>query len=210
MEFPELKVRHLGSRSYEESLSDMQSFVQSVDDTTTSEIWLVEHPPVYTLGTACSLSTLIQTDIPTVKTDRGGQITYHGPGQIIMYPLIKLKDFKLGVKGLVDALEQSAINTLAEYGLQSVRRDGAPGVYIDEKKISALGLRVKRGWSYHGLSLNVAMDLSPFSNIDPCGYKGMEVAQLSDYVEDVSFTEVTTVLLEQFTALLKESHTASE
>jgi len=174
-----LLIKDIGSRTYEECLSDMQSFVQKAAETnadTQSEIWFVEHPPVYTLGTACSLSTLIETDIPTVKTDRGGQITYHGPGQIVMYPLLCLEDFGLGVKTLVDALEQSVINTLAEFDVEAARLEGAPGVYINKKKIAALGLRVKRGWTYHGLSFNVDMDLSPFSNIDPCGYKGMEVA----------------------------------
>lgn len=200
----ELIVKNLGEISYESSFSLMQEFAQNSPEDAASEIWFVQHPPVYTLGTACDLSTLIQTDIPTVKTDRGGQITYHGPGQVVMYVMLRLKSFGMGVKALVESLEQAAIDCLADYSLTAERKEGAPGVYIGEKKIAALGLRVKRGWSYHGLSINVDMDLAPFSNIDPCGYKGLEVAQLKDYAGSVSCAEIEQKLKEKFTTILAD------
>lgn len=153
-----------------------QSEPSAVDD----QIWLIQHPPVYTQGTACTQDTLLPSDIEVVKTDRGGQLTYHGPGQIIMYPLLHLKTHGLGVKALVSKLEQAVIDLLAAQKVLGLRRDDAPGVYVNRAKIAALGLRIRRGNSYHGLSLNVDMDLSPFENIDPCGYQGLQVTQLLD------------------------------
>jgi len=166
-------------------------------------IWLLEHHPVYTQGTACKLDTFLPTDIPVVKTDRGGQITYHGPGQIVMYPLISLKRYGIGVKSLVAALEDSVIATLQEFGVTGERRENAPGVYVENAKIAALGLRIRRGTSYHGLSLNVDMDLEPFKNIDPCGYEGLDVTQLSDLSDsEVSPGAVGERLLANFVALI--------
>lgn len=185
-----MKIKYLGLVDYLTTQDEMQRFVANADTDTESEIWLLEHEPVYTQGTACSSETLLPSDIPVVKSDRGGQITYHGPGQLIMYVLLNLKKHNVGVKALVNALEQSIIDFLLEYNVNAERKEGAPGVYVDGAKIAALGLRVKKGFSYHGLSFNLTMDLAPFSNIDPCGYQGMQVAQLQDLSDkDVSNIE---------------------
>lgn len=173
-------VKWFGEVPYQDSHSAMMAFANTRADEDNDEIWLLEHPRVYTQGTACDLDTFIPSDIPVVKTDRGGQITYHGPGQIVMYPLLKLKRHGLGVKLLVDCLEQAVINVLADRGVDSDRKEGAPGVYVDQAKVAALGLRIRKGTSYHGLSCNVDMDLTPFKNIDPCGFQGLKVAQLKD------------------------------
>ena len=178
----DLRIRSLGIENYQTTFFRMQEFVLNRVPSDASEIWFVQHPAVYTQGTACDSQTLVASDIPIVKSDRGGQITYHGLGQVVMYTLLNIKDFGLTVKSLVNLLEESSIMTLAEYDIKGLRKEGAPGVYVDEKKIAALGLRFKRGMSYHGLSLNVDMDLRPFSNINPCGYKGLEVTQINDIV----------------------------
>ena len=175
-----MKVRQLGLKPYSEIQTSMQDFVASSSPETPDELWFVEHPAVYTQGTACDLHTLAASSIPVVKSDRGGQITYHGQGQVVMYVLLNLKRHGLGVKALVDMLEQAIINTLAGYHISAARKQGAPGVYVGEAKIGALGLRFRKGFSYHGLSLNVDMDLQPFLNIDPCGYKDMPVTQIKD------------------------------
>lgn len=179
-----ITIHHLGLQPYSEMQSAMQAFVASSSPETSDEIWFVQHPPVYTQGTACDLQTLLTSDIPVVKSDRGGQITYHGPGQVVMYILLNLKRHGLGVKALVDALEQSIIDVLSSHNISAQRKEGAPGVYVGEAKIGALGLRFRKGFSYHGLSLNVDMDLQPFQNIDPCGYKGMPVTQIKDQLTD--------------------------
>ena len=173
-------VHQLGLKSYAEIQTAMQSFVELSDKDTPDEVWFVEHLPVYTQGTACDLTTLIESDIPLLKSDRGGQITYHGPGQIVMYVMLNLKRHGLGVKVLVDMLEQAMINVLENFDIAASRKEGAPGVFVNGAKIGALGLRFRKGFSYHGLSLNVDMDLSPFQNIDPCGYQGMPVTQIKD------------------------------
>lgn len=200
-----LKIRRLGIEEYLTTLTKMQSFVLHHTPYKSSEIWLVQHPSVYTQGTACDSQTLTHTNIPIVKSDRGGQMTYHGLGQIVMYVLLDIKHYGLTVKALVTLLEQCSILTLAEYGIAGKRREGAPGVYISEKKISALGLRFKRNISYHGLSLNVAMDLQPFSNIDPCGYEGLEVTQITDLLHDsdqVNLADVEQKLTNNFCSLI--------
>lgn len=197
----EIGVRELPLTDYEQCLLAMQSFTEQRSEQTLDEIWLVEHPPVYTQGTSCQQQPLLNTQIPVVKTDRGGQITYHGPGQIVLYPLLKLARFNIGVKSLVAALEQSVIDVLGQYEIQAERLKDAPGVYCDGSKIAALGLRIRRGASYHGLSFNINMDLSPFGNIDPCGYKGLQVTQLSDLAE-VDQAVVTKQLLERFLELI--------
>ncbi len=173
-----LIIRHLGQQEYELTWRTMRDFTATRVETTQDELWVLEHPPVFTLGQAGKREHLLQTtDIPVVAIDRGGQITYHGPGQVVIYILVDLKRRGYGVKDLVHRMEQSVIDLLASAGIQAERRTGAPGVYVAGAKIAALGLRIKQGRSYHGLALNVDMDLSPFSLINPCGYPGMAVTQ---------------------------------
>lgn len=175
-------VRRLGLVPYEPTWRAMQEFTSSRDAGTEDELWLVQHPPVYTLGQAGKPEHLLQaTDIPMVKIDRGGQITYHGPGQVVAYLLLDLHRRHLKVREMVNLLEQSLIDCIADYGLNAERKDGAPGVYIAGEKVAALGLRVRNGCTYHGLSLNVDMDLTPFTWINPCGYSGLKTIQLKDF-----------------------------
>jgi len=195
-------VKWFGEVAYQESLIAMTEFANSRTDSDRDQIWLLEHPRTYTQGTACDLDTFIPSDIPVVKTDRGGQITYHGPGQIVMYPLLKLRNHELGVKSLVECLEQAAIDVLAERGVHSARKEGAPGVYVNHAKVAALGLRIRKGTSYHGLSCNVEMDLTPFKNIDPCGYQGLEVTQLSDMGIESTPEQIGNELSTQFLGLI--------
>ena len=176
-----IQVKWFGEVPYSESHTAMMEYAATRSAADADQIWLLEHPKVYTQGTACDLGTLLPSEVPVIKTDRGGQITYHGPGQIVMYPLLHLKNHGLGVKALVRALEQCVIDLLSDYKVKADRRADAPGVYVDEAKIAALGLRIRRGNSYHGLSLNVDMDMAPFQNIDPCGYQGLRVSQLTEY-----------------------------
>ena len=208
-------IQQLGLKPYSETQIAMQEFVAGSDADTPDELWFVEHPAVYTQGTACDLPTLTPSDIPLVKSDRGGQITYHGPGQVVMYVLLNLKRHGLGVKALVDMLEQTIIDVLDGYHISANRKDGAPGVYVDEAKIGALGLRFRKGFSYHGLSLNVDMDLQPFLNIDPCGYKDMPVTQIKDQlhllgeqvikeIKQPTLGEVQQALNDKFISLLNE------
>ncbi|HZX32861.1 MAG TPA: lipoyl(octanoyl) transferase LipB, partial [Rhodocyclaceae bacterium] len=175
-------VRRLGRVDYEPTWLAMQEFTAARTADTPDELWIVEHPPVFTLGQAGKPEHLL-TDIgiPMVKIDRGGQITYHGPGQAVVYLLIDLPRRKIKVRELVSAIEQAVIDLLAEYGVHAERREGAPGVYVGEAKIAALGLRVRNGCCYHGVSLNVDMDLSPFAAINPCGYAGLKVTQTRDF-----------------------------
>ncbi len=185
-----LRTRSLGFVDYLETLEAMKAFNARRQARTPDELWWLQHPPVYTQGLSCDSVTIEPSEIPIVSTDRGGQITYHGPGQLIVYVLIDIRRRGKGIKWLVRLLEQSVIDYLAGHGITGARRPGAPGIYVDGRKLAALGLRVRRGASYHGLSLNVDMDLAPFSNIHPCGYEGMEVVQLSDLgvqrpIEDV-------------------------
>ncbi|MGE5094900.1 MAG: lipoyl(octanoyl) transferase LipB [Betaproteobacteria bacterium] len=159
----------------------MQAFTSRRDESTADQLWLVEHPPVFTLGLAGRREHLLAPgDIPVVPTDRGGQVTYHGPGQAVVYLLLDLRRRRLGVRELVSRIEQGAIDLLARHGVEGVRRAGMPGVYVGEAKIAAIGLRVARGCSYHGVALNVDMDLEPFTRIDPCGYPGLAATQLAD------------------------------
>ena len=172
-------VRDLGRADYARVWRDMRAFTDRRDASTRDEIWLVEHPPVYTLGTNDRHEAFDNPGIPLVQSDRGGQITYHGPGQLIAYVLMDLRRRGWGVKQLVSMLEQAVIDLLAARGLTAVRRAGAPGVYVDGRKIAQLGLRVRRGASYHGLSFNVDMDHDPFRRIKPCGYAGLETTDLA-------------------------------
>jgi len=183
---PALRVRRLGLAGYEPVWRDMRRFCDERDATTPDELWLLEHPPVYTLGLKAHGHPGGLANIPVVATDRGGDITYHGPGQLVAYTLVDLGRRRLGVKSLVHLLEQAAIDVLSGFRIDGERRPGAPGVYVAGRKIAQLGLRIRRGASYHGLSLNVAMDLAPFRVIRPCGYQGLEVTQLSELVDPVA------------------------
>lgn len=175
------RVRHLGLREYEPAWREMQTFTTERGPDTPDEIWFLEHPPVFTLGLNGKMEhVLAPGDIPVVPIDRGGQVTYHGPGQLVVYPLIDLKRLRLGVRDLVTALEQAVIATVGAYGIEAQAHAEAPGVYVEGRKLAALGLRIRRGSSYHGLAFNLAMDLEPFSRINPCGYRGLEVTQLVD------------------------------
>ena len=176
----------------------MQDFTDRRDENTPDELWLCEHPPVFTLGLAGKPEHLLRDiGVPVVKIDRGGQITYHGPGQIVCYLLLDLKRRGLTVKGLVNRMEQAVIDLLAGYGVAAERLEGAPGVYVQDAKIAALGLKIRNGRSYHGLSLNVAMDLAPFAAINPCGYAGMAVTQLSAFAPDADVETVGAKLVAQ-------------
>lgn len=196
-------VRHLGIQPYEPVSQAMHDFTDMRDDTTPDEIWLVEHMPVFTQGQAGKAEHLLMTgDIPVIQSDRGGQVTYHGPGQQVMYVLLNLKRRKLGVRELVTLLEQTVVNTLAEYGIDAHPRADAPGVYVGEMKICSLGLRIRKGCSFHGLALNINMDLTPFQRINPCGYAGMEMTQMRQWVTTATPENIRPVLLKKFLALL--------
>jgi lipoyl(octanoyl) transferase len=177
-----LLVRRLGRRDYAPVWRAMQGCTAARGPATADELWLLEHPPVYTLGQAGRVEHLLSPGaIPVLKVDRGGQVTYHGPGQLIAYLLLDLHRARIGVRALVALLEGAVVNLLAAHGIHGSTRPGAPGVYVREAKIASLGIRVRRGCSYHGLALNVDMDLEPFSRINPCGYPGLMVTQLRDW-----------------------------
>ena len=205
-----LTVRALGRVDYEPTWQAMVDFTAARTDVTPDELWVCEHPPVYTLGQAGKPEHLLADNgIPLVKIDRGGQITYHGPGQVVIYLLLDLNRRGLKVRELVSRMEQAIINLLAEHGVNATRLDKAPGVYVGEggpdrypAKIAALGLRIRRGCSYHGLSLNVDMELAPFSAINPCGYAGMPVTQLRDLGVRISPTQAADALTRHLIQLL--------
>ena len=177
----QVRVRDLGRTDYEEVFHAMQAFTAERTSQTLDEIWLTEHDPVFTQGQAGKEEHLLAPgDIPVVQSDRGGQVTYHGPGQIVGYLLFDLRRLELSVRGLVSGIEDAVVNTLACYEISGKPRRDAPGVYVDNAKIAALGLRVRRGCSYHGLSLNVNMDLAPYARINPCGLAGIDVTQMCD------------------------------
>jgi lipoyl(octanoyl) transferase len=173
-------IKHLGRVEYEPTWRAMEKFTLERGITTPDEIWFLEHPPVFTLGMAGKMEhVLAPGDIPVVQIDRGGQVTYHGPGQLVVYPLLDLRRLKLGVRELVEALENGVIDTLEGYGIRARNRRDAPGVYVDARKVCSIGIRVRRGCSYHGIAFNVAMDLEPFQRINPCGYAGLKMTQVS-------------------------------
>ena len=175
-----VRVKQLGLADYEPVWHAMQAFTDQRDDCSKDEIWVVEHPPVFTLGQAGKWEhVLAPGDIPVIPVDRGGQVTYHGPGQLVVYPLLNLRRLGIGVRMLVDGIEQAVIDTLRVWSIHAQRRAGAPGVYVDDAKIMALGLRVRRGCSFHGLALNVAMDTTPYERINPCGFRGLDLTQVS-------------------------------
>lgn len=176
-----LLVRRLGLQPYTVAWQAMRAFTDARTAATPSELWLLEHPPVYTLGQAGRVEHLLAPGaIPVVRTDRGGQVTYHGPGQLVAYLLLDLRAAGLGVRPLVTLLEQTLVGLLDAWGIAAEARPDAPGVYVDGRKIASLGLRVRRGCSYHGIALNVDLDLEPFSRIDPCGFPGLAVTRLAD------------------------------
>ena len=196
-------IRNLGLQPYDPVSRAMHEFTDTRTDATPDEIWLVEHHPVFTQGQAGKAEhVLMPGDIPVVQSDRGGQVTYHGPGQQVMYVLLNLKRRKLGVRELVTLLEQTVVNTLAEYAIESHPRADAPGVYVGEQKICSLGLRIRKGCSFHGLALNIAMDLSPFLRINPCGYAGMEMTQMRQWQPDIQPQMVAPHLVANLLALL--------
>ena len=180
-EVPRPLIRRPGLVEYEPTWRAMQRFTDERDQTTPDEIWFLEHPPVFTLGmNASAAHVLAPGNIPVVQIDRGGQVTYHGPGQLVVYPLIDLRRAGLGIRDLVTALERSVIDLAAERGAVAVAKREAPGVYVEGKKLASVGIRVRRHSSYHGLAVNVSLDLEPFARINPCGYQGLEMTRLSD------------------------------
>lgn len=196
-------IRQLGRQPYEPVSQAMHTFTDTRDETTPDEIWLVEHDPVFTQGQAGKAEhVLVPGDIPVIQSDRGGQVTYHGPGQQVMYVLLNLRRRKLGVRELVTVLEQTVVNTLAEIGIEAYPRADAPGVYVEGKKICSLGLRIRKGCSFHGLALNIDMDLSPFLRINPCGYAGLEMTQVKNLRKEISLKDIQPRLVSQLIALL--------
>jgi lipoyl(octanoyl) transferase len=197
-------IRQLGLQDYETVWQAMQRFTLERTPEMDDQIWIVEHFPVYTLGLNGKREHLLNTgSIPIVQSDRGGQVTYHGPGQLVIYPLLNLKRRGLGVRPLVTLLEQTMIAALASYGIHAVARPEAPGVYVDGKKIGSIGIRIKNHCCYHGLSLNNAMDLTPFKFINPCGYAGLEVTQLADLGVSVSLPQLVDRVLQSLTEKLQ-------
>jgi lipoyl(octanoyl) transferase len=206
-----LEVRHLGLVPYSDAWAAMKAFTAGRIAATPDELWLLEHPSVYTYGVAGREAHLPRVDlgIPVIKVDRGGQVTWHGPGQIVLYTLLDLRRLAMGVRELVWLLEQAVLDLLDEFEVRAQRREGAPGVYVGEAKVAALGLRVTRGCSYHGLSLNVDNDLAPFRAIDPCGYPGLEVTRMLDLGIRGTREQTGERLLQNFTALLPPAHRTS-
>lgn len=195
-----LHVRRLGRQPYQPVLEAMRRFTDQRDEQTPDELWLLEHDPVFTLGQAGKPEHVLAAgDIPVIKVERGGQVTYHGPGQIVAYPLLDLRRLGIGVRELVCRIEQAIIDTLEHWNIIAVRREGAPGVYVADAKIGALGLRVRRGCTFHGLAFNVAMDLEPFRRINPCGYQGLQVTQVLDFGGPGSLAAVEDVLIDELT-----------
>lgn len=185
-------VRHLGLVDYEASWRSMQKFTDERGAGTEDEVWFLEHPPVFTLGLNGKREhVLAPGDIPVVHVDRGGQVTYHGPGQLVVYPLLDLKRLHIGIRELVAALEQSVIELCAEFGIRAEARSDARGVYVEGRKLASIGLRIRRGCSYHGLALNVVNDLEPFSRINPCGYQGLQLTRLADLAAVSSLQDLT-------------------
>lgn len=198
-------IRSLGLQGYESIWLDMQRFTLERSADTADELWIVEHFPVYTLGLNGKREHLLNTgNIPVIHTDRGGQVTYHGPGQLVVYTLLDIKRLNLGVRQLVTTLEQAMISALAEYEIKALSRAEAPGVYVDDKKIGSVGLRIKKNCSYHGLSLNNDMDLRPFDHINTCGFADLKVTQLSDLGVYTSIGQLAGSVTQAITAALKQ------
>ena len=191
---------HQGNQVYPDIYEQMRSLVQG--ESFNDQIWLLQHPPVYTLGTAADPSHVLNPgDIPVIQTDRGGEVTFHGPGQLVIYFLLDIKQKKMGPKTLVANLQNLIQKILQHYAIESSFVEGAPGVYVGDKKIASIGLRISKGRSYHGISLNVDMDLTPFSFINPCGYEGLEVTQISNFDSNVTLEDVESVAIKEMQIL---------
>lgn len=195
---PHLFVRQLGLQPYQPVWDAMERFTAERGESGTDELWLVEHPPVYTLGQAGKPEHLLNpAGIEVIRCNRGGQVTYHGPGQIVAYPLLDIRRLGIGVRELVHRIEQAIIDTCAHWQIVAERRVGAPGVYVEDAKIAALGLRVRHGCSFHGLAFNVNMDLTPYHGINPCGFAGLQVTQMLELTEHASMQAVSEVLVQE-------------
>lgn len=206
----QLRVRYLGLQDYLDTWQKMSQFTGQRDENSVDEIWLLEHPAVFTQGIAGKAEHLLQqTNIPIVKSDRGGQITYHAPGQLIAYLLIDIRRKEFNVRSLVSIIEESLIALLADYNVIAVAKADAPGVYVNGKKIASLGLKIRKGCSFHGLALNVDMDLSPFSQINPCGYAGLEMTQCRNEGIALSVHKLAPLLIEKLTRQLNYSQIES-
>lgn len=193
----DIDVYNLGVLPYESTLKKMRDFTLTRNESSRDQVWVLEHDPVFTFGQNAKPEHLLQkTETPVVHSDRGGQITYHGPGQLIIYPLLKLDRYGLNVRSIVDCLEESMIDVLAGYDISAYAKKDAPGVYVDNKKIGSIGLRIKRGYSYHGLSFNIDMDLAPFQAINPCGYENLQMTQLRDFVPGITVNSVSQKVLD--------------
>ena len=202
-----LIIRQLGKSEYTKVWQAMQNFTDNRGEQTLDELWLVEHPAVFTQGQAGKEEHLLMPgDIPIVKVDRGGQVTYHGPGQQVIYFMINLRRRKIGVRQLVTLIENTIVSTLADYNIKAYAKADAPGVYVDNKKVASLGLRVRKGCSFHGLALNVDMDLSPFLRINPCGYAGLEMIQTADLNGPKTLVDASNALVKHVVNLLEIQH----
>ena len=209
MTLPAVRIRDWGRADYASVWQSMRAFTDERTAQSADEIWRVEHPPVFTLGQAGKPEHVLDAgDIPLVQSDRGGQVTYHGPGQIVIYPLLDLRRHQLGARRLVTLLETSVVAWLADLGIHAAARADAPGVYVDQAKIAALGLRIRRGCSYHGVAVNVAMDLSPYQRINPCGYAGMAVTDLRSLGVECSLEQAFSALTHQIVAGLPKARVA--
>jgi lipoyl(octanoyl) transferase len=207
---PPLVIRRLGLQEYEPIWKSMRYLVEQASAARNDEIWLLSHKPVFTQGLAGKAKHILNpAEIPVVQIDRGGQVTYHGPGQLVVYLLLNVSRRSLGVRDLVDLIEKAIIQTLEEFDIAASNKAKAPGVYVNDAKIAALGLRIRKGWSYHGMSLNVQMDLEPFSRINPCGFENLAVTQIADHVpaSDTLMQEVSKVLSNKLLSELGYSET---
>ena len=196
-----LKFSYLGKQPYQDTYKDMKEHIQNFSS---NQIWMLEHDAVFTLGTAADESHIINAgQIPVIQTDRGGEVTYHGPGQLVIYFLIDIKEIKLGPKALVQKLQELISSILGHYDIESSFIEGAPGVYVDGKKIASIGLRISQGKTYHGISINVDMDLTPFSFINPCGYEGLEVTQIKNYDSNVKMKDVESIAQQEISKIFE-------
>lgn len=211
MNTPNLRIRRLGLADYEPVWHAMQDFTDQRTEESDDELWLVQHPPVFTQGQAGKAEhVLAPGDIPVIQVDRGGQVTYHGPGQIVAYPLIDLRRLGIGVREFVNRIEETIIRVLVAYGVDGRRVEGAPGIYVDGDKIASLGLRVRRGCTFHGLAFNIDMDLEPFQRINPCGYAGLQVTRLADLSPGARVETVEQQLVDEFVKLLGYSEVVEQ
>ncbi|MBN2690056.1 MAG: lipoyl(octanoyl) transferase LipB [Gammaproteobacteria bacterium] len=200
-----IKIKKLPISNYQVIWQQMRDFTLNRTPETPDEIWSLQHHPVFTQGQAGKKEHILNPgDIPIVQTDRGGQVTYHGPGQLIIYPLIDIRRRKIGVKQFVNLLEQGVINTLKEYKIEAYAREDAPGVYVDQAKICSIGLKITRGATYHGIALNIDMDLEPFSRINPCGFKNLKLTQVKSCAPNLSLTEIEDKTINNTMQLLLE------